>query len=98
LEAAYRSEVEREKVEEEGAIGLGSQRDQLPLGLRVGLVVDPLQVRRLPAEAGAVVDDLAVDLTRRVVDERHGLLFAEETVDVLVGDLGERRVESAGQT
>jgi hypothetical protein len=31
-----------------------------------------LQVRRLPAQPRAVVDDLAVDLSRSVVDESHG--------------------------
>src|SRR4029077_19986463 len=41
------------------------------LRLGIGLVVDVLQVRRLPAETRAVVDDLAVDLARRVVDEAH---------------------------
>ena len=71
-EAADRAEVEREEVEEQGAVGLGGQRDHLALRVGRGLVVDVLQVRRLAAQAGPVIDDLAVDLLAGVVDERHG--------------------------
>src|SRR5207247_6656686 len=71
LEAADLAERERQEVEEQGALGLGRERDHLALRLGVRLVVDPLQVGRLAAQPGAVVDDLAVDLARRVVDERH---------------------------
>src|SRR6266849_1583169 len=93
LEAPDLAKVEGKKIEEEGAIGLRGQRDQLSLRLRVGFVVDPLQIGRLSAKARPVVDDLAVDLTRRVIDKRH-LLFAEEAVDIFVSDLGERRIEA----
>src|SRR5258708_1897296 len=71
LEAADRAEIEGKKVEEQRTVGFRGQGDQLPLRLRVGLVVDPLQVGRLTAKAGAVVDDFAVDLASGVVDERH---------------------------
>ena len=71
LEAADLAERERQEVEEERALGLGGEGDHLPLRLRVGLGVDVLEVGRLPAQAGAVVDDLAVDLARAVVDEAH---------------------------
>src|SRR4029079_1590229 len=53
------------------ALGLGRERDHLAARARVGLAVDVLQVGRLPAQAGAVIDDLAVDLARKVVDEGH---------------------------
>ena len=71
LEAAHGAEVEREEVEEERAVGFRGEGDQLSLRLRIGLVVDPLQVGRLAAQTGTVIDDLAVDLPRGVVDERH---------------------------
>jgi hypothetical protein len=71
LEAADLTERERQEVEEQRALGLGGERDHLPLQIGVGLVVDPLQVGRLATQPGAVVDDLAVDLARRVVDEGH---------------------------
>ena len=71
----------------------------LPFGVGVGLVVDVLQVRRLAAQTGTVVDDLAVDLPGSAVDESHRVrrapLFVKQVVDVLVGDLGEDRL-SAG--
>src|SRR3954454_3481379 len=96
FETANRAEVEREEVEEERAIRFRRERDQLAFRLRVRLVIDPLQVRGLAAETGTVIHDLAVDLARRVVDERHWL-FAEQAVDVLVRDLSERRVETVCQ-
>ena len=43
----------------------------LPFDVGGGLVVDVLQVGRLAAQPGAVVDDLAVDLLAGVVDEGH---------------------------
>src|ERR1700737_3926401 len=94
LESAPAAEVEGEKVEEQRAIRFRGQGDELSFGLRIRLVVDPLQVGGLAAQTGAVVHDLAVDLSRRVIDERHRALFAEERVDVLVGDLRERRMEA----
>ena len=72
LEALDRAHVEGQEVEEQGAVRLGGQAHQLAALLRVGLLEDPLDVRGLPAEAGTVVDDLAVDLARCVVDEGHG--------------------------
>src|SRR5260221_7392755 len=71
LETADRAEIEGKEVEEERTVGCRGQGDKLPLRLRVGLVVDPLQAGRLTAKAGAVVDDFAVDLASGVVDERH---------------------------
>src|ERR1019366_8963703 len=64
LEPAHGAEVERQEIEEERAVGLGGERDELALGGRVRPVVDVLEVRRLSAEAGTVVNDLAVDLLR----------------------------------
>jgi hypothetical protein len=50
------------EVEEQRAVRLGAEADQLALRLGVGLVVDVLEVGRLPAETRSVIDDLAVDL------------------------------------
>src|SRR5512138_195056 len=72
LEAADLAEREREEVEEERALGLRREGDHLALRVGIGLGVDVLEIRRLPAEAGTVIDDLAVDLARAVVDEAHG--------------------------
>src|SRR5215210_1248269 len=70
-EAADAPQVEGEEVEEQRAVGLGGQRNHLALRLGRCLVVDVLQIGRLPTQAGAVVDDLAVDLLAGVVDESH---------------------------
>ena len=50
LEAADLAERERQEVEEQRALGLRREGDHLALRLGVGLVVDVLEVRRLPAE------------------------------------------------
>src|SRR6185369_240883 len=50
-----------------------------------------LQVRRLTTQAWAVVNDLAVNFSGSVVNKGHGRVLTEKTVDVLVGDTGERR-------
>lgn len=61
LESSNRAEFERKKVEEECSICLSRKGNQFSLGAHIALVVDVLEVRRLPAKAGAVIDDLAVD-------------------------------------
>src|SRR5438067_1440563 len=71
-EARDRAEIEREKIEEQCAIGLGRERNHLALSVLRHLPVDVVQVRRLPGPTWPVVDDLARDLARGVVDERHG--------------------------
>ncbi len=102
LESADIAELERQEVEKQRSIGLRRQRNELPLSVGVRLVVNELQIGRLPAQTGAIVDDLAVYLSRSVVDERHSSvlsfnsnrkLFTKEAVDVLVGDLRKRRLE-----
>src|SRR4029077_60140 len=65
------TERERQEVEEERALGLRREADHLALRFGVRALVDVLQVRRFSAEARPVVDQLAVDLARHVVDEAH---------------------------
>src|SRR5229473_3858806 len=69
LEAPHRTQIERQEIEEQGAIGLGGERDHLALLLFGCFLEDELQIRRLAAQPGAVVDDLTVDLTCCEVDE-----------------------------
>src|SRR5205085_2113480 len=73
LEATDGAEVERQEVEEQSTDRLGGERDHLALLLVTGLVEDHLQVRRLAAESGAVIDDLAVDLAGREIDKTQTL-------------------------
>src|SRR5581483_1283173 len=67
-EAADGTQVERQEVEEQRAIGLGGQRIHFTLLLLAGFVEHPLQVGGLAAQTGTVVHDLAVDLARCEVD------------------------------
>ncbi len=80
LEAADRPQLQGHEIKEQRSIGFGCETNQLTPGLRGGRIVDVLKIRGLAAESGAVIDDLAVDLTGRVVDQRHvarALLFLE---------------------
>ena len=52
LEASDLAELERQKVKEERAFGLRGERDHLAATASLGLIEDPLQVRRLAALAG----------------------------------------------
>src|SRR5919108_827238 len=70
-EAGDAAEIQREEIEKERAIGLRRERHHLPFPLVRDLTVDVVQVGRLPRPPGPVVDDLARNLARGVVDERH---------------------------
>ena len=93
LKPAYRSELERHKIKEQRAISLRRETDQLAARLGRGRIKDVLQVSRLTTQTWAVVDDLAVDFSRSVIDEGHSVPLAEKTIDVLVGDAGEGRID-----
>src|SRR6185369_14895736 len=93
LEAANCPQLERHEIKEQRAISLGREADQLAARLGRGRIKDVLQVCRLTTQAWAVVDDLAVDFSRSVVDEGHSVPLAEKTVDVLVRNAGEGRIE-----
>src|SRR5580704_10635246 len=69
LEAADGTQVERQKIKKQSSFRLRGQRDHLALLLLGGLLVDELKIRRLAAQPGAVVNDLAVDLAGCEVDE-----------------------------
>ena len=65
------AQFQGQEVEEERPLGFRRERDQRAAGLGAGLLVDVLEVGRLSAEARPVIDDLAIDLPRRVIDEGH---------------------------
>src|SRR5687767_7930144 len=97
LETTHGSQLERHKIEKQCAISLCREADQLTAGLRGSGFKDVLQIGGLAAQTRAVVNDLAINLSGCVVDKSHkanAFLFwlLEQTVDVLIGDLGERRV------
>ncbi len=74
LESAHGAEIEGQKVEEKGAIRLRRQRNHLPFLIRSRVLVNPLQIGGLPAKAGAVINQLAVDFACRKIDKRHDFL------------------------
>src|SRR6185503_376593 len=71
FEAFDFAERERKKVEEERALRLGGKGDHLAFGVGIGAFVDVLEVGRFAAEAGAVIDDFAVNPPGHVVDKAH---------------------------
>src|SRR3989304_3606931 len=71
LESPDLAERQREKVEEQGPLGLRGQGNHSPPRFRFHPPVDVLKVRRLSAEAGPVVHDFAIDLAGGIVDEGH---------------------------
>src|SRR3984957_20392468 len=77
--SAHGSQVERKKIEEKSAIRLSRQRHHLSLLIRSRVLIDPLEIRGLPAEAGTIVDKLAVNFARGKINKRHNFLsFAAE--------------------
>src|SRR5204863_2187846 len=50
------AEIDREEIEEEGAVGLGRERYHAPTPRLRHAAVDVMQVRRLPRPPRAVVD------------------------------------------
>ena len=71
LESLDDDGIERQEVEEQGAVRSGGQRYQFAL-VRFGhLAVDVGQVGRLAAQRGTVVDNLELDFLVDVVDDRH---------------------------
>ncbi len=71
LKAPHGAKLERHEIKKESAVGLGRETDQFALCLWRGRIVDVLQVRRLAAQARTVVNDLAIDLARGVIDKSH---------------------------
>src|SRR5688572_25562130 len=96
LETTHGSQLERHKVKKQCAISLCREADQLTAGLRGSGFKDVLQIGGLAAQTRSVVNDLAVNLSGCVVDKSHkanaSFWLFEQTVDVLIGNLGEKRV------
>ena len=76
IEAPHFADVHGKEVEEERAVGLRGEGEHLPLRFGVELVEDDHQVRRLPTEAGTVIDDLRGHFARGVIEEIHKRLTA----------------------
>src|SRR5215216_3219889 len=73
LKSPHRSEVERQEVEKQCPVRLGRKAYELAFSLRGGRIIYVLQIGGFPAKARPVINYLAIDLARCVVDERQGL-------------------------
>ena len=71
FESANGAKIERKKIEKQGAIGFGGKRNHLPFLICAGIFVDPLQIGGFSAKAGAVINQLAVNLASGEVDKWH---------------------------
>src|ERR1041384_437443 len=71
LEAADRPQLQGHEIKEQCAVSFSRQADQFPFCLGGSRIVNVLQVSRLSAQSGAVVNDLAINLSGCVVDKSH---------------------------
>src|ERR1700746_1560319 len=71
FEPAHRPQVQRKEIEEERAVRFGGERHHFALLVLPGVVVNPMEVGGFSAETRAVVNQLAINLARRKIDERH---------------------------
>src|SRR5947208_9067602 len=63
--------VEREKVEEQGAIGGGSERNEVAAILRINPLMNVAEVGGFAAEGRTVINDLKLNLAAGVINDRH---------------------------
>ncbi len=70
-EARDLAQVDRQEIEEEGAIGLRRERHHPAAPRFRDPSIDVMEIRRLPGPSRSVVDDFARDLAAREVDQGH---------------------------
>src|SRR5208282_3267048 len=85
LESAHGAEIERKKIEEKGSVGLGSKRDHFSLLAGARVLVNPLQIGGLPAQAGPVVHELAVNFASGKIYKRHNFLKLRQPITYSTG-------------
>ena len=73
LKTSNGAQFQRHEVKEQGPVGLGSEAYEFSLRLRRRRIVDELQIRCLTAQARPVIDNLAIDFSRCVIDEGHNV-------------------------
>ena len=71
VEAAEARAAQGQEVEEDGAVLRGVDGDHLAAPRRLGVLVQDLEVGRLAAHRGAVIDDLDLDLPVAVIELDH---------------------------
>src|SRR5882762_2135799 len=71
LESTHRAQIQWKEIEEQRAVRFRRQRNHFAFLILPRVVVNPLQICGLSAQAGTVVHQLAVDFARRKIDERH---------------------------
>ena len=71
-EATNRAQIEWQEVKKQGSVSLGGQRDHLALLFLASLVVNVLKIGGLAPEAGAVIDNFAINFAGGEVYETQG--------------------------
>src|SRR5665213_1080469 len=71
FKAAHRAQVNRQKIEKQGAVRFRRKRNHLPFLRGTRMVIDPLKVGCLTAQTWTVVDQLAINFASRKIDKRH---------------------------
>lgn len=74
FETADSAQIQRKKIEEQGAVRFRGEGHHFALLVLAGVVVDPLQVGGFSAQTWTVVNELAINFARRKIDERHLIL------------------------
>jgi hypothetical protein len=72
--SAHSAEIERKKIEKQRPIRFRRQRNHFPFLICACVIVDPLQIGGFAAKAGAIINELAVDLASGKIYKRHEYL------------------------
>jgi len=61
------AEVEGKKIEEQSALGLGGQPNELAIVVLLDFFINVLDIGRFAAQAGAVINDLKIDFSGGII-------------------------------
>ena len=75
--------VQRQEIEEQGAIRRGGERDQVAPVFGINPLVNVRQVSGLAAKGGTVIDNFELNFATGVVDDRHGKILLDWVVRIL---------------
>ena len=103
FETPNRAQFKRHEIKKERAVSLSGQTNQFSSGLGGRRIINVLKIGSLAAESRTVINDLAINLPRCIVDECHGswlirlagehhLGLGKEAVNFFVGDFVKRKV------
>ena len=95
--AVNHTQVERQKVEKEGAFRFGCDGKHIATSVRINAFEDILQIGGFATVPNAIVDNFAVDFVGRDIDQRHRCqhpyLITEEQVNCVFDGRAELHVD-----